>query len=47
MIEFLITVRNVSIALLLAWMGFSVAPEKEDSQESSSRILSVMPAQVF
>ena len=28
----LIAIRNFTIALLLAWMGFSVAPDGEDDK---------------
>lgn len=41
MVGIFIAVRNFTIAVLLAWMGFSLAPdadEKKDSAPSSSAI---------
>ncbi|MFN3211559.1 MAG: hypothetical protein ACE37M_00500 [Henriciella sp.] len=36
MVNFLVAVRNFTIAVLLAWMGFSVAPESADKEEANS-----------
>ncbi|MEC7289941.1 MAG: hypothetical protein VXW22_07640 [Pseudomonadota bacterium] len=32
----LIAIRNFTIAVLLAWMGFSVAPDSDDRGDNSS-----------
>nr|WP_197501715.1 hypothetical protein [Hyphomonas sp. Mor2] len=34
MTSFFVAVRNFTIAVLLAWMGFSVAPDGNDSDDS-------------
>lgn len=36
MVGILIAVRNFTIAVLLAWMGFSLAPDADDADDSSS-----------
>ncbi|MEL6858118.1 MAG: hypothetical protein AAFO74_07005 [Pseudomonadota bacterium] len=36
MISVLEAIRNVTIAVLLAWMGFSVAPDKDDRGEDTA-----------
>ncbi|MCR9077945.1 MAG: hypothetical protein NXH78_02490 [Hyphomonadaceae bacterium] len=36
MVGILIAVRNFTIAVLLAWMGFSLAPDADDKEESGS-----------
>ena len=36
MISLLVAVRNFTIAVLLAWMGFSVSPDSDDQKESST-----------
>jgi hypothetical protein len=36
MTSVLVAVRNFTIALILAWMGFSVAPDSDKDQESNS-----------
>jgi hypothetical protein len=36
MVSFLVAIRNYTIAILLAWMGFSVAPEASDKEEANS-----------
>lgn len=33
MLGILVAIRNFTIAVLLAWMGFSVAPDKEKENE--------------
>ena len=38
MLGFLIALRNFTIAVLLAWMGFSVAPDNDEKKESSSAV---------
>lgn len=36
MVGILIAVRNFTIAVLLAWMGFSVAPDADDKNDSGA-----------
>ncbi|MEE2929139.1 MAG: hypothetical protein VX599_00335 [Pseudomonadota bacterium] len=36
MTSILVAVRNFTIALILAWMGFSVSPDSDKDQESIS-----------
>lgn len=36
MFGILIAVRNFTIAVLLAWMGFSLAPDSDQQDESPS-----------
>ncbi|NQY41476.1 MAG: hypothetical protein HRT80_15430 [Henriciella sp.] len=36
MLSLLVAVRNFTIAVLLAWMGFSVSPDSEDKKEANS-----------
>lgn len=36
MTSLLIAIRNFTIAIILAWMGFSVAPDADKDQESNS-----------
>ena len=36
MISVLEAIRNVTIAVLLAWMGFSVAPDKNDRSDDAA-----------
>ncbi len=47
MFGILIAVRNFTIAVLLAWMGFSVAPDSEKQDDSkadapNNSVLSIM-----
>ncbi len=35
MVGILIAVRNFTIAVLLAWMGFSVAPDADKEKDST------------
>lgn len=44
MFALLIAIRNMSIALLLAWMGFSVAPDKDDAQDAASFLRTAIPS---
>lgn len=34
MTDLLVAVRNLTIALLLAWLGFSVSPDSDDQDEA-------------
>lgn len=36
MLTVLVAIRNFTVAILLAWMGFSVAPDGDDKKESVS-----------
>lgn len=36
MLSILVAIRNFTVAILLAWMGFSVAPSGDDKKESVS-----------
>ena len=36
MLSLLVAVRNFTIAVLLAWMGFSVSPDSDDKKEATS-----------
>lgn len=36
MVGILIAVRNFTIAILLAWMGFSLAPDANDNEDSAA-----------
>ena len=36
MLSLLVAVRNFTIAVLLAWMGFSVSPDSDDKKEANS-----------
>ncbi|GAB5455114.1 MAG: hypothetical protein Hens2KO_13430 [Henriciella sp.] len=36
MLSLLVAVRNYTIAILLAWMGFSVSPDSDDKKEANS-----------
>lgn len=36
MISLLVAVRNFTIAVLLAWMGFSVSTDSDDKNEANS-----------
>jgi len=36
MISVLEAIRNITIAVLLAWMGFSVAPDKDDRNDDTA-----------
>lgn len=36
MLGLLITIRNFTIALMLAWMGFSVSPDSDKEKEASA-----------
>lgn len=36
MVGILIAVRNFTIAILLAWMGFSLAPDADDKEDSAA-----------
>ena len=36
MFGFLIAVRNFTIAVLLAWMGFSVSPDSDNKEDSTA-----------
>ena len=36
MLSLLVAVRNFTIAVLLAWMGFSESPDSDDKKETNS-----------
>ena len=36
MLGLLITIRNFTIALMLAWMGFSLAPDSDNEKEANN-----------
>ncbi|MEM9573481.1 MAG: hypothetical protein AAF996_18605 [Pseudomonadota bacterium] len=36
MIDLFVAIRNFTVALILAWMGFSIAPDSDDQQEQGS-----------
>jgi len=36
MVGVLIAVRNFTIAVLLAWMGFSIAPDSDEQNDSNA-----------
>ena len=38
MLGILVAIRNFTIALLLAWMGFSIAPDSDEDKKSSSAL---------
>ena len=36
MLGMLVAIRNFTIAILLAWMGFSVSPDSDSDKEANS-----------
>ena len=38
MITLLIAVQKFTVAIILAWMGFSVSPDSDDNQESTAPV---------
>ncbi|MEL6827933.1 MAG: hypothetical protein AAFN91_16920 [Pseudomonadota bacterium] len=38
MITLLIAVQKFTVAIILAWMGFSVSPDSDDNQESMAPV---------
>lgn len=37
MLTVLVAIRNFTIAVLLTWMGFSVAPDGDDKKDAASQ----------
>ena len=38
MVGLLIAIRNFTIAIILAWLGFCVSPDSDEKQDSSSAL---------
>ncbi|MEM6557398.1 MAG: hypothetical protein AAF642_16065 [Pseudomonadota bacterium] len=38
MITLLVAVQKFTVAIILAWMGFSVSPDSDDNQESMAPV---------
>lgn len=36
MLNLFVAIRNFTVALILAWMGFSVAPDSDEKQDQRS-----------
>jgi hypothetical protein len=36
MLNLFVAIRNFTVALILAWMGFSIAPDSDDKQDQRS-----------
>jgi len=37
MLTLLVAIRNFTVAVLLTWMGFSVAPDSDEKKEAASQ----------
>ena len=38
MLTILVAIRNFTVAILLAWMGFSVAPEGDEQKDAAAPV---------
>lgn len=47
MLAVLVAIRNFTVAVLLAWMGFSVSPDNDDKQDSVAPVPNSAAFNVF